>query len=119
MTTPADPRKDQIGVRLRDLKRLREMIQLHGRGGELRIADLPAAERAEAEELLDRVGELDSRRDEERQELLHLIAASEADLAELASDPAAGPRARQILDDLRQMRSRLTGLPPGDEGGQP
>ena len=48
MTTPADPRSDQNARRLQDFYRLRELLRLHGRNGELHIPSLPQPERAEA-----------------------------------------------------------------------
>jgi hypothetical protein len=86
--TTADPRKDQIAQQLRDLKRLGELIQIHGRGGELHISALPTDVRAEVEAINDRVGDLHDTKQKERQELLLYAADAEAFLDSL-------PTARQ------------------------
>ncbi len=118
MTTPADPRSDQNARRLQDLYRLRELLRLHGRNGELHIPSLPQPERAEAEEILDRIGELDSSRQDQRQTILLNVASAEAYLDDLAGNPENADEVRRLRQEFSQLRSMLTGLPPDPEGSQ-
>jgi hypothetical protein len=117
--SPADPSRDQTAMRLRDLYRLRELIQVHGRGGTLHIPSLPQPARSEAEQILDRVGELNSDRQEQRQKILLTVANAEAYLEALPDDPANARKVRQLRRRIAQLRSQLTGLPPNPDESQP
>lgn len=119
VTNPANPRADQLAKRLQDFRRLREFLDLYARDGTLRIADIPQPDRAEAEAILDRVGDLDTRRNEERQKMLLDIARVEGYLDDLAADPGNHEEVRRLRREYGELRARLTGLPPEASEDQP
>lgn len=113
---------------------MREFLDLYARDGKLVIADMPGPDRAEAREILGRIGDLDTRRSEERQKMLLDIARAEDAIREILDrgqprhrggrillDPKTGEplrnrnvdrSARAELRKLQRLRSQLTGLPP-------
>jgi len=119
MTAPADPRTDQLEKRLQDFRRLRELLDLYGKDGSLRIADIPGPERAEAEAILDRVGDLDSSKQAERQKLLADIALAGTHLDTLASKAGNAEEVRRLQREYRELRAKITGLPADPDEGRP
>jgi len=119
VTNPANPRADQLAKRLQDFRRLREFLDLYAKDGALRIADMPQPDRAEAEEILDRVGDLDTGRHEQRQKMLLDVARVEAYLDDLAAKPGHDEEVHRLQREYRELRDRLTGLPPDPGQGQP
>jgi uncharacterized coiled-coil DUF342 family protein len=116
VSTPANPRMDQLAERLKDFRRLREFIDLYARDGALRIAEIPEPDRTEAREILDRVGELDSSRQAERQKLLADMALVETYLDDLAAKPGHAQEVDRLQREYRELRAKITGLPadPGN-----
>jgi len=119
VTTPADPRTDQLAKRLQDFRRLREVLDLYAKDGSLRIADMPEPDRAEAEEILERVGDLDSNRQAARQKLLADIALAGTYLDDLATRPGNAEEVGRLQRKYRKLRTRITGLPADPGEGQP
>jgi hypothetical protein len=119
VTTPASPRTDQLEKRLQDFRRLRELLDLYGKDGSLRIADIPEPDRAAAEAILERVGELDSGKQAARQKLLADIALAETHFDALAAKPENAGEVRRLQREYRELRAKITGQPADYGEGQP
>lgn len=119
MTTPANPRTDQLEKRLQDFRRLREFLDLYSKDGTLRITGMPEPDRAEAEAILDRVGDLDSNRQAEREKLLADIALVETHLDSLAAKPGHTEEVRRLQREYAELRAKITGLPDDPGESQP
>ncbi len=140
-----DPRGDQAAVRLRDLERLVELTVPCLPYPEAPIPQafprMTPADRAEAEALLERLGDLteDPGTTSARQRELRNLADVEIALVDIADrgqplitgdgeiirdpqtgkpvrDPAVDREARELLARLERHRSRLAGLPPSVDG---
>lgn len=110
---------DQIKMRLKDLYRLRDLIREYGGAdGRLRIDGLPDSVRTETEQLLDRIGEMDSANRATRQKLLLDLAALESHLDGLTVTPRNSAEISRLRRGIASERSVLTGLPPDPEPGQ-
>jgi len=125
---PGSLRRDQMIARLRDLERLRELVEPYVTDSsadyrEQALPRMPAAERAEAEEIIARTGTLDSTLAGLQDKLLDLIAEMDVFYrGVLARERARGAQAdpedlqqdREILAALERYRNQVTGLNPGD-----
>lgn len=125
---PADPRRDQLLARLQDLERLRELTEPYvtdsGAGyREDALTRMPAAERAEAEEIIARIGTADPTLTTLQERLLGLIAEMasfyrdvlDGERAQGArADPEVLRRTQEILATLERYRTQVRGLKPGD-----
>jgi hypothetical protein len=125
---PASPHGEEMIARLRDLDRLRELTEPYvtDSGADYRydaLPRMPAAERAEAEEITARIGPLDPTLAALQEKLLGLLAEIEVFYrGVLDRGQARGARAGQeelrqaqdILAALERYRSQVTGLKPGD-----
>lgn len=98
---------------------MRELLDLYGKDGTLRIADIPGPDRAEAEAILDRAGDLDSSRQAEREKLLVDIALAETHLDSLAAKPENAGEVRRLQREYMELRAKITGLPTAPDEGQP
>lgn len=142
----ASPARDQKAACLRDLERLRDLIRPYSGGGSApishAIARMPAAERAEARDILTRIGTLgeDPDRAAAREQILLSLAQAEALVREILDrgqprhrggevllDPQTGEplrnrntdrRAVALLRRLERQRAQLTGLPPAPLAGE-
>jgi len=125
---PASPRRDQMIVRLQDLDRLRDLTEPYVTDAsadfrEDALPRMPEAERAEAEEILARIGILAPTLAALRQELLGLIAEIDVVYREVLdreqargaqADPAELRQARDTLAAVERYRKQITDLKPGD-----
>ena len=125
---PASPRRDQMIVRLQDLDRLRDLTEPYVTDAsadfrEDALPRMPEAERAEAEQILARIGILAPTLAALRQELLGLIAEIDVVYRDvLDREQARGAQAdseelRQARDTLaavERYRNQITNLKPGD-----
>jgi hypothetical protein len=125
---PASPRGKGMIVRLRDLDRLRELIEPYvtDSSADYRydaLPRMPAAERAEAEEIIARIGTLDPTLAALQEKLLGLLGEMEVFYREVLdrdrtrgaqADPEELRQAQDILAALERYRSQVTGLKPGD-----
>ena len=139
-----DPGTDQQAARRRDLQRLRELTHPYVTGGSERLRDviprMPAAEAAEALDLLERTATWDEPPEATaaRQEALLRYAGYETFLREvlarphykvrngkIVTDPETGEpvtdeaparEARALLARLERDQARLAGLPHPDDG---
>ena len=125
---PASPRRDQMIVRLQDLDRLRDLTEPYVTDSsadfrEDALPHMPEAERAEAEEILARVGILAPTLAALQQELLSLLTEMEVVCRDvLDREQARGAQAdseelRQARDTLaavERYRNQITNLKPGD-----
>jgi len=105
--------------RLQDFRRLREFLDLYSKDGSLRIAEIPEPDRAEAEEILERVGDLDGNRQAARQKLLADLALVETYLDSFAAKLEHAEEASRLRREYRELRARITGLPVDPDEGQP
>jgi hypothetical protein len=124
----ADPRRDQMIVRLRDLDRLRELAEPYVTDSsadyrEDALPRMPAAERGEAEEIIARIGTLDPTLAALQEKLLGLLAEMEVFYRDVLgreqargaqADPEDLRQAQDILDAVERYRNQITGLKPGD-----
>jgi hypothetical protein len=124
---PADPRRDQMIARLRDLERLRELTEPYvtdsGAGyREDALTRMPAVERADAEEIIARIGTVDPTLATLQDRLLGLIAEMDVFYRDVLddeqaqgaqADPEVLRHAREILAALERYRDQITGLKPG------
>lgn len=124
---PADPRRDQMIARLRDLERLRELTEPYvtdsGAGyREDALTRMPAAERAQAEEIIARIGTADPTLATLQDRLLGLIAEMDSFYSDVLdderaqgaqADPEVVRHAQEILAALERYRNQITGLKPG------
>jgi len=117
VTTPASPRTDQLAKRLKDFRRLREFLDLYARDGALRIAEMPEPDRTEAEEILERIGDLDGERQEGRKKLLADIALVETYLDDLTGKPEHAQEVSRLQCEYRELRAKITGLPANPDNG--
>ncbi len=119
---PADPVRDQKVARLIDLQRLRDLTHQYSSSPPADIreafAQMPTAERAEAEEIISRLGDLDSARQEHRQRILLDLAGVERYLDQLAGNPANAEEVVRLRQEVERLRSQLTGLPADPNGQQ-
>jgi hypothetical protein len=125
---PASPHGEGMIVRLRDLDRLRELIEPYvtDSSADYRydaLPHMPAAERAEAEEIIARIGMLDPTLAALQEKLLGLLGEIEVFYREVLdrerargarADPEELRQAQDILAALERYRSQVTGLKPGD-----
>jgi hypothetical protein len=125
---PASPPRDQMIARLQDIERLRELVEPYvtDASADYRaeaLPRMPAAERAEAGEIIARIGTLDPTLAGLQDKLLGLIAEMDAFYRDvLARERARGARAdpqdlrqdQEILAALERYRNQITGLNPGD-----
>ena len=115
-------------VRLQDLDRLRDLTEPYvtDASADFRadaLPRMPEAERAEAEEILARIGILAPTLAALRQELLGLIAEIDVVYREVLdreqargaqADPAELRQARDTLAAVERYRNQITNLKPGD-----
>jgi hypothetical protein len=125
---PADPRRDQLIARLRDLERLRELTAPYvtdsGAGyREDALTRMPAVERADAEEIIARIGTADPTLTTLQDRLLALIAEMDVFYRDVLddeqaqgakADPEVVRQTQEILAALDRYHSQITGLEPGD-----
>ena len=125
---PASPRRDPMIVRLQDLDRLRDLTEPYvtDSNADFRkdaLARMPEAERAEAEEILARIGELAPTLAALQQELLSLLAELDVSYREVLdreqargaqADPEELRQARDTLAAVERYRNQITDLKPGD-----
>src|SRR5215475_8991332 len=111
---PVGPRRDQMIVRLQDLDRLRDLTEPYVTDSsadfrEDALPRMPEAERAEAEEILTRIGELPPTLAALQQELLSLLAKLDVSYREvLDREQARGAQADP--EELRQARETLAAV---------
>ena len=117
-------------ARLQDLDRLRDLTEPYVTDSRVDVRanalpGMPESERAEAEEILARIGILAPTLAALRQELLGLIAEIDVVYREVLdreqargaqADPEALRQAQEVLAALEGYRSQITGLEPGDAG---
>jgi len=115
-------------VRLEDLDRLRDLTEPYvtDSNADFRkdaLPRMPEAERAEAEEILARIGELAPTLAALQQELLSLLAEMEVSYRDVLNreqargaqaDPAELRQARDTLAAVERYRTQITDLKPGD-----
>jgi hypothetical protein len=113
-------------VRLRDLERLRELTEPYVTDSSVgyredALTRMPAAERAEAEEIIARIGTPDPTLAGLQEKLLGLIAEMDVFYRDVLdrerraqADPEDLRQAREILAALERYRSQISGLKPGD-----
>jgi hypothetical protein len=115
-------------ARLRDLERLRELVEPYVTDSsadyrEQALPRMPAAERAEAEEIIARIGTLDPTLAGLQEKLLDLIAEMDVFYRDvLARERARGAQAdpedlrqdQEILAALERYRNQIADLNPGD-----
>ena len=125
---PASSRRDQMIVRLQDMDRLRDLTEPYVTNAsadfrEDALPRMPEAERAEAEQILARIGELAPTLAALRQELLSLIAEMDAVYRDVLdreqargaqADPEELRQARDTLAAVERYRKQITDLKPGD-----
>ena len=118
-------------ARLQDLDRLRDLTEPYATDSRADVREnalphMPEAERAEADEIIARIGALaDPTLAAIQQELLGLIAEMEMFYRDVLdrerargaqADPAELRQAEEVLADLGRYRNQITGLKPGDAG---
>ena len=129
---PARLHRDQILARLQDLDRLRDLTEPYITDARANIQEnalprMPAAERAEAEEIIARTGALAGPPTlaSLQHELLSLIAEMDVFYRDVLNrEQARGApadrqelrQAQEVLAALEGYRSQITGLKPGDAG---
>jgi hypothetical protein len=115
-------------ARLRDLERLRELVEPYVTDSsadyrEQALPRMPAAERAEAEEIMARIGTLDPTLAGLQNRLLDLIAEMDVFYRDVlarqrargaGADPEDLRQDREILAALERYRDQITDLKPGD-----
>jgi hypothetical protein len=125
---PASPRHDQMIVRLQDMDRLRDLTEPYVTDAsadfrEDALPRMPEAERAEAEEILARIGILAPTLAALQQELLGLLAEMDTVYRAVLdrqqelgaqADPEELRQARDTLAAVERYRNQITGLKPGD-----
>ena len=125
---PASPRRDQMIVRLQDLERLRELAEPYVTDSsadyrEDALTRMPAAERAEAEEIIARIGALDPTLATQQEKLLGLVAEMEVFYRDTLdrerargaqTDPKDLRQTQEILAALERYRNQIIDLKPGD-----
>ena len=125
---PASPRRDPMIVRLQDLDRLRDLTEPYvtDSSADFRkdaLPRMPEAERAEAEEILARIGELAPTLAALQQELLSLLTEMEVSYRDVLNreqargaqaDPEELRQARDTLAAVERYRNQITDLKPGD-----
>jgi hypothetical protein len=120
---PSDPVQDQTVARLTDLQRLRDLTHPYSTSphADIRetLARMPTAERAEAEDIISRLGDIDSTRQQHRQKILLDLARMEPYLDQLAKNPANAEEVGRLRGEVERLRSQLTGLPGDPDGQQP
>jgi hypothetical protein len=129
---PARLHRDQMLARLQDLDRLRDLTEPYITDARANIQEnalphMPEAERAEAEEIIARIGALvdPPTLAALQQELLSLIAEMDVFYRDVLNrEQARGAQAdreelrqaQEVLAALEDYRSQITGLKPGDAG---
>jgi len=118
-------------ARLQDLDRLRDLTEPYATDSRADVREdalprMPEAERAEADEIIARIGALaPPTLAAIQQELLGLIAEMEMFYRDVLdrerargaqADPAELRQAEEVLADLGRYRNQITGLKPGDAG---
>ena len=125
---PASPRRDQTIIRLQDLDRLRDLTEPYVTDSsadfrEDALPRMPQAERAEAEEILARIGILAPTLAALQQELLSLLTEMDVVYRDvLEREQARGAQAdqeelrhaRDTLAAVERYRNQITDLKPGD-----
>jgi len=123
---PGRLHRDQMLARLQDLDRLRDLTEPYVTDSRVDVR-ANESERAEAEEILARVGTLADPPTLAvlQQELLSLIAEMDAFYRDVLdreeargaqADPEELRQAQEVLAALEGYRSQITGLEPGDAG---
>ena len=118
-------------ARLQDLDRLRDLTEPYATDSRADVREdalprMPEAERAEADEIIARIGALaPPTLAAIQQELLGLIAEMEVFYRDALdrerargahADPEELRQAEEVLADLGRYRNQITGLKPGDAG---
>ena len=115
-------------VRLQDLERLRELAEPYVTDSsadyrEDALTRMPAAERAEAEEIIARIGALDPTLATQQEKLLGLVAEMEVFYRDTLdrerargaqTDPKDLRQTQEILAALERYRNQIIDLKPGD-----
>jgi len=78
---------------------------------------MPVAERAEAEEIIGRIGDLDPTRERVRQDILLDVARVQLYLDQLARNPANVDDVARLRREFGHLRSQITGVPEDPDDG--